>query len=85
MNRRWRERFPNAERVVGAEGGAVYAAESEGAWWLITDEGTMADFLDEEDVRPSSVKLRRFDDRAAWEAACDAIRERFAAARRPRP
>ncbi len=85
--RPWRERFPNAEVVVGAEGGAVYAAEAEGAWWVITNESAMADFVEAEDadLAASSVKLRRFDDRASWLAACDAIRERFAAARRPRP
>ncbi len=86
-SRTWRERFPNAERIVGAEGGAIYAAEAEGAWWLITDEGTMADFFDAEDadLAAGSVKLRRFDDRAVWQAASDAIRERFVGPRRAGP
>lgn len=80
FNYDWRKRFPRAERVLGAEGGGVYAAEGEGAWWLMTDEGTMADFLDPDedaDLLASMVKLRRFD-RAAWEAEVAAVRARQA-------
>ena len=85
FNYPWRQRFPDAVRVAGAEGGAVYAAEAEDGWWVITDEGTMADFLDPDedaDLLASMVKLTRFEDDASWQAECDAIRARFAAARR---
>lgn len=84
FNYDWRRRFPRAERVLGAEGGGVYAAEGEGVWWLITDKGTMADFLDPDEyaeLLASMVELRRFDDRPAWEAEVAAVRARQA---RPR-
>jgi hypothetical protein len=42
-------RFPNARRFKGWEGGCAYKAEHEGKAYLILDEGTMADFLDEDD------------------------------------
>jgi hypothetical protein len=61
----WRERFPDAEPVLRGEGGAVYAAEAEDAWWLIYDEGSMADLVEDEDLA-TLVTLRRFDDRQAW-------------------
>jgi|tagenome__1003787_1003787.scaffolds.fasta_scaffold20960996_3 hypothetical protein len=80
----WRKRFPDAERLLGAEGGAVYAAEGEGTFWLISDEGTMADFLDPDedaDLLASMVKLRRFGDRAAWLTEVAAVRARDATRR----
>lgn len=62
----WDKRFPDAKPVMQGEGGGVYAAEAEGAWWLITDEGTMADFLDDEDNVGGLVSLRRFEDVHSW-------------------
>lgn len=62
----WRKRFPDAERVMLGEFGGVYAAEGEGAWWLITDEGTMADFLEDEHDAGGLVALRRFEDVNNW-------------------
>ena len=41
---RWSQRFPDHEEVLLVEGGAVYAARGEGAFWVIMDEGTLADF-----------------------------------------
>lgn len=79
FNYAWTKRFSDATPVAGYEGGAVYAAEGEGAFWLIQDEGTMADFLDPDedaDLLGALVKLKRFDDRAAWEAECAAVRAR---------
>jgi len=64
----WHQRFPDARQVAGFEGGAVYEAEGEGAYWLIKDEGTMADFLDPEEdagLLASLVSLERYADRAA--------------------
>ena len=63
----WRERFPDAERVVAMEGGAVYSAAGEGAWWLITDE---VDMLDGE----RHVAISRFDDELEWQRAITAKR-----------
>jgi hypothetical protein len=75
----WRERFPDARQVAGFEGGAVYEASGEGAYWLIKDEGTMADFLDPDDdagLLASLVSLERYTDRSAHDAAADAMRRR---------
>ena len=73
----WRKRFPHARRVTALEGGAVYAAEGEGAYWLIKDEGTMADFLDPDedaDLLASLVALARYDDHEAFVAAVERVR-----------
>jgi hypothetical protein len=42
----------------------VYRAEAGGAWWMISDEGSMGAFLDEEDMglMAGAVTIRRFDD-----------------------
>src|SRR4051794_26857898 len=64
-NYRWRVRFPDAQPVFVGEGGTTYTAEAEGAWWLICDEASMADLVDDEDLA-TLVALRRFDDRQAW-------------------
>jgi hypothetical protein len=55
----WKLRFPNHDRVHTAEGGAVYTPRGEGAWWLITDEGSLADLLDpvEDAEELATVKL----------------------------
>jgi len=45
-----REGFPHRRRVAAFEGGAVYTAEKDGKYWVIVDEGTMRDFLSEEDA-----------------------------------
>lgn len=70
----WRKRFADAKPVMRGEGGSVHSAEGEGAWWLITDEGTMADFLDDEDLG-GLVKLRRFDEIHSWNQAIIAYRD----------
>lgn len=41
--------FPNARMLRGWEGGAAYAAERDGAFFIVIDESTMSDFLDEDD------------------------------------
>lgn len=74
----WRERFPHARQVVGFEGGAVYEAEGEGAYWLIKDEGTMADFLDPDedaDLLASLVALERYADHETFATALRRMRE----------
>ena len=79
----WRDRFPDAAPVLRGEGGAVYAAEDadQKSLWLIKDEGTMADFLPEEDWG-TLVSLTRFSarrERARWVADAVALRRRLAA------
>lgn len=45
---RWHERFPDARRLQTTEGEAVFMAQGEGAWWVISDSGTLADFAPED-------------------------------------
>lgn len=80
---RWKERFPHAHRVAGFEGGAVYEAEGEGAFWLISDEGTLADLLNPEEdagLIARLVKLERFAHESDRELAAEAVRQRRASA-----
>jgi hypothetical protein len=81
---RWRERFPGAFAVLLLEGGAVFAAHDEIAYWLITDEGTLADFAlpEDEDMLDAMVKIERFEDEASWRAAIDALKAKLPAAAR---
>lgn len=75
----WRERFPDVRPVAGFEGGAVYAAEGEGASWLIKDEGTMADFLDPDedaDLLAALVTLERYVSAPSRDSAADPMRRR---------
>lgn len=80
-NYRWRERFPTAARVFAGEGGGVYAAEDadDKSLWLIKDEGTLADFLPEEDWG-GLVSLTRYSSRhrARWVAEIVEMRQRAA-------
>ena len=59
-SRNWRERFPNAVRVLKGEGESVHLTESEGAWWVVYDSGTLNGLLSDED-RGGSVRIERFD------------------------
>lgn len=45
----FREIFLDAIMIAGFEGGAIYKAQKDNKFYLIIDEGTMADFLDEDD------------------------------------
>lgn len=65
--------FPNARAFRGWEGGCAYRAKRGGKPFLIIDEGTMADFLDENDPTDREVMNRlvsviEFDDEAEREA-----------------
>jgi hypothetical protein len=76
----WRKRFPDAYVVVGFEGGAVYAAVDSDGYWLIRDEGTLADLLDpveDADVLARLVSVQHFDHKAAWLSSIEAERDRF--------
>ena len=59
----WRQQASNIKYIAGWEGGAAYAAEKDGAYLLIIDEGTMADFLfdDDQDLLDSLVTVLTFD------------------------
>jgi hypothetical protein len=81
----WRKRFPDAHVVVRFEGGAVYAAVDSDGFWLIRDEGTLADLLDpveDADVLARLVSVQHLDDKADWLSAIDAERDRFDPERR---
>lgn len=70
----WRSRFPEAALVVAMEGGAVYAAEdrANSAYWLISDESSMADFLMPDDAN-ELVTLTRYGARSRREWVQDAV------------
>ena len=69
----WETRLPDNQRIIAiGEGSAIYAAEGEGAWWVVVDEGGLVDYLDpvaDADVINTLVQLHRFDDRQSWESA----------------
>ena len=52
------EDFPDREPVILAEGGAVCTAERDGRFYVIVDERTVADLLDED--RDEFVKVWEF-------------------------
>lgn len=71
--------FPNWRTVAGWEGGCCRAAEKDGKWYLIFDEGTMADFLDGDDpvdrkMLDQLITVVEYDTEAERQ---DSIRERF--------
>jgi hypothetical protein len=76
----WRRRFPGAERLSRGEGFAAYSAETSGRWWIIVDEGSIADFLDEEDLA-ACVLIEEFDDASRWRQRCAEVQGRPAAVR----
>lgn len=51
-------RFPHQRIIFGYEGGCVAAAEAGGEFAIIIDEGTMADFLDDNDPTDAEVLAR---------------------------
>jgi hypothetical protein len=59
----FKEIYPNAKRIGDFEGGAIYKAIKNGKYYLIVDEGTMADFIDEDDkeLLDQLVKVIEFD------------------------
>lgn len=59
----YRELFPNAKMIGGFEGGAIYKATKENKYYLIIDEGTLADFLDkdDQDLLDQLVKVIEFE------------------------
>ena len=65
----YKTRFPMLCFFAGAEGGAVYTADAPEGFYVITDEGTLAEFFDDEDDVPL-VSVRRFDTRDERDTYC---------------
>ena len=63
----YRARFPRVREVLGAEGGAVYAADGPEGAELVKDESEFADLLPEEDST-GLVTVRMFATSAARDA-----------------
>lgn len=64
--------FPERRLLSGFEGGSLWLAEKEGRYYLIADEGTMADYLmpgEDDDLLNVMVKVYEFED--------DSERQRF--------
>jgi hypothetical protein len=57
------EDFPDRRLIFEAEGGSVYEAERNGNYYIIVDEGTLADLLSEDELGPaeSLVRIREFE------------------------
>lgn len=59
----YKEHFTDIKCIGGFEGGAIYQALKDNKHCLIIDEGTLADFLDDEDqdVLDQLVKIIEFE------------------------
>lgn len=59
----YRELFPDSKMIGGFEGGAIYKAIKDNKHFLIIDEGTLADFLDEDDqdILDQLIKIIEFE------------------------
>jgi hypothetical protein len=69
---RWRDRFPDAQALRLGEGFGIYAAQADGAHWIVHDEGTLADFLPEAD-HGGLIRIARYEDELSWQQAKIAI------------
>ncbi|MDX9712563.1 MAG: hypothetical protein RBT56_08570 [Ignavibacteriaceae bacterium] len=59
----YRELFYDSKMIGGFEGGAIYKAIKDNKHFLIIDEGTLADFLeeDDQDILDQLVKIIEFE------------------------
>jgi hypothetical protein len=57
--------FPRRCQLFAAEGGAVYLDERDGLYYVISDESTLADMLNEEDAGLAGVVIYEFESDAA--------------------
>lgn len=59
----YQELYPDVEMIGGFEGGAIYKATKDDKYYLIIDEGTLADMLDvdDQDLLDQLVKVIEFD------------------------
>ena len=68
----WSTRFVDARPFGATEGGAIYLSEINGAYYVITDESTMADFLDDDDLRTLPlIAIHRFDTAIERDMYCE--------------
>jgi hypothetical protein len=68
--------FSELHLLVALEGGAIYTAERQGKFYLVQDESSMADLLDEQDRRDIArwlLKVLEFDT-AAERSICTGSR-----------
>lgn len=66
----WKQKMQNVEILTEQEGGTVYSATGENAFWIIYDEGSLSEYLDEdEDLLPILLRLERYDSQERWAAA----------------
>lgn len=77
----YKERFGTLSNVLAADGGAVYAGDNAEGFAVITDEGTVADVI-EEDI--DCVTVRLFLSRQDRDAYVAQLREQFNRNRRAR-
>jgi hypothetical protein len=63
------ERFPDRRELAGFEGGKLYVSEKNGKYFIITDEGTLADFLlpEDDNLLSSLVRIYEFESEAERE------------------
>jgi hypothetical protein len=74
---RWERRFHDIRVLMRGEGSSIFSAIGEGAYWIVHDEGTLADFLPEDDpLRSQLISLKRYDSRRSWAQARAAIVDR---------
>ena len=72
----WLESMNSVEVLDRFEGGAIYAAKSDDAFWIVIDEGTLADFLPPDDPTMSElIRLERYHGAGRWEAAVAARKQ----------
>lgn len=57
------EQFPDKREIGGFEGGVIYQATKDNRHYLVIDEGTMSEFLDDDDrdVMDQLVKVIEFE------------------------
>jgi len=66
--------FPDRRLLSGFEGGCLWLAEKDGHYYVIVDEGTMADFLmpgEDDDLLNEMVKVYEFESEAEREQYID--------------
>ena len=72
----WRNEFPDAIPVLETEGGGVHVVDRGDEWWIIRDETSALDLLDDvvaEDLREHAVAVERFPDRERWQRALEEV------------
>lgn len=71
----WKGRLTELELLAQSEGETILAAKGEGAFWIVHDAGTLADFLPKGDpLLDSLLELERYDDPEEWKEQCNALR-----------